>query len=204
MHRFQRGEEPVNFPKIRQLYQNWQNFCVTSDHQRLAHALYHRQQHYCAYCETYLSSQEEGHIEHRERRSDNPSRTFDWCNLFFSCNSPDSCGKFKDNPSARITFRPEDIIDPTREDPLDFFQYDMYGGIFPRDDAHRHRAEETIRVFHLRDSIRLRHIRKNIAVTISAFLENHPSEEEMTEFLECLGPCSGISVYYSLLGRKMP
>lgn len=93
----------------------------TDEHAKLADALYARQDGYCAYCEIHLKNRSAGHLEYLERRSDNPKRTFDWSNLFYSCSKRDSCGKYKDN--ERIRFNPADIIDPSVENPLDFFVY---------------------------------------------------------------------------------
>lgn len=204
MHKFVKGQEPVDLETISRQYSTWKTFSSTPEHIQLGDALYDRQEHYCAYCETWIPQKANGHIEHLERRSDNPSRTFDWANMFFSCNHRDSCGNYKDNLKLRLRFNPADIVDPSREDPLDFFTYDATGGISARDEAHKVRAEETIRVFNLDKSTRLHNIRTNAAKTAINFMECEPSEDEITAFLSSLPHnCDCISVYYSLCGRKI-
>ena len=204
MHKFVRGEEPVDLEAMRRRHPHWDAFARTAEHTQLGDALYERQARYCAYCETRITQKENGHIEHLERRSDNPARTFDWSNMFFSCNHRDSCGNYKDDTKPRLRFNPADIVDPSCEDPLDFFTYDALGGISARDEAHKMRAEETIRIFHLDKSARLCNIRANAARTAINFMEREPSEDEITAFLNSLPPdCDCISVYYSLCGRKI-
>ena len=82
MHKFVRGEEPVDLEAMRRRHPHWDAFARTAEHTQLGDALYERQAHYCAYCETRITQKENGHIEHLERRSDNPARTFDWANMF--------------------------------------------------------------------------------------------------------------------------
>jgi uncharacterized protein (TIGR02646 family) len=203
MHRFRRGHAPAEFVNWARKCRNWEQFARTPMHARVGDMLYDRQEHYCAYCECILESKNKGHIEHLERRSDNPIRSFAWDNLFFSCNNADSCGKYKDETHPKLYFRVDDIIDPSLEEPLDFLLYDMNGGVSARDEAHQYRAEETIRIFNLNNSPRLRGIRTRIAQVVAQFLASDPSEEKITEFLNVLGKCDCISVYYSLCGRKM-
>lgn len=203
MHKFTRGESPVDLARLKRNYSNWESIAHSNEHAQLGDALYERQERYCAYCETQIESKRKGHIEHLERRSDTPARTFDWSNMFFSCNHHDSCGKFKDEFQPRMNFDPADIIDPSQEDPLDFFLYDLNGGISARDEAHKTRADETIRIFNLDQSPRLSNIRRGVAETVKSMLPYLNSEEDVTDFLNSLGNCDCISVYYSLLGRKM-
>lgn len=202
MHKFVRGEEPVDLEAQRlRHHSSWDSFAGTAEHAQLGDALYERQEHYCAYCETRIPRKTDGHIEHLARRSDCPARAFDWLNLFFSCNHEDSCGKYKDH--CKLRFEPSNIVDPSREEPLDFFAYDANGGIFARDEEHKARAEETIRIFHLNQSPRLNHLRAQAARTAVEFLESDPEEAEITAFLHALPVgCDCISVYYSLCDRK--
>ena len=149
MHKFDRGQPPVDFSKY--VGENWDSFSATEDHRTLSDALYARQDGYCAYCESFLQSKECGHIEHLERRSEHPEKTFDWHNLFFSCLRRTSCGKYKDEHKPKITFHRADIVDPSRENPADFFFFDMTGTIHPKEGSGKHRAKETIRVLNLND-----------------------------------------------------
>ena len=70
--------------------------------------------------------------------------------------------------------------------------------------AQRKRAEETIRVFNLNKSSRLRNLRRKAAVSVDSFLQNNPTEEEINYFFSSLGSVDCISVYYTLLNRRGP
>lgn len=210
MHRFSRCKLPIDLNKIKKRFNNDYNcFCKQDkgEHDLLRKFLYENQGHYCAYCEVVIPSITDGHIEHLERRCDNPARSFDWDNMFFSCCNQDSCGNYKDNAKPRIFFAVQDIIDPYIEDPQDYFAFDTEGNIFPRVGlavAQRKRAEETIRVFNLNKSSRLRNLRRKAAVSVDSFLQNNPTEEEINNFFSFLGSVDCISVYYTLLNRRGP
>lgn len=122
------------------------------------------QSHRCAYCEASLqdkSGRTEGHIEHFRQRSRYPQGTFDWGNLFGSCDRHQSCGKHKD----RQKYDHPDLIKVDEEDPEHFFRFLSDGLVVPTDHlspSERRRAEETIRVFNLNGP--LRQIRKSHVV----------------------------------------
>lgn len=173
-------------------------------HSCLGAELYAKQDRYCAYCETYIYQIKDGHIEHLERRADKSARTFDWFNMFFSCFHTDSCGKFKDDKKNKITFNPADIVDPSMEDPQEYFIYDANGQIHPVGNSQKERkAKETIRIFNLDQSERLKNLRRKAAITVSDAYTYINTEEEISIFLEELGYCDCLSVYYYLFGRKM-
>jgi uncharacterized protein (TIGR02646 family) len=108
----------------------------------------------CAYCESPLYGHD-GHIEHFRRKHPDhaPELTFDWSNLFLSCDSWRNCGHYKDRPKAP-SYRSKDLVKPDVDDPEAFFFFHssgevrVRGGIAPSAQA---RAEETIRVFGLND-----------------------------------------------------
>ena len=204
MHKFSRGEPPVDIAKTKADYHNkWDNiFLASAEHQAIGDCLYERQSHYCAYCDTRITSKENGFIEHLERRSDNPQRTFDWKNMFFSCKHPESCGYFKDGANTKQCFNPADIVDPSTEEPADFFAYGMNGKISARNKASAHRAEETIRVFNLNNA-RLIGIRSGVARSVAFFLEHNPSDEQIDEFLHDMVEKDCPSVCCDFLRRKM-
>ena len=203
MHKFTRTPAPVDFQRVEKTYKHWDlEFIKSEEHSAIATALYEQQEGYCAYCGIKINEKQTGgHIEHLERRSDNPQRTFDWNNMFFSCNNLDSCGKFKDN--QRLKYDVKDIVDPSREDPADFFTFDALGNVSPLNHSVEHRALETIRIFNLQDSVRLKRKRAEIAETVKYFLESSPSEDDITEFLTSLTGQDYISVYYNMLNRRM-
>ena len=104
----------------------------------------------CAYCESEISSPNR-HIEHFVKRNGpngNRRLTFEWSNLFGSCDREESCGKYKDKQS----FEPDELIKPDRDNPEDYLLFLSDGRIVPRgdlSDANRRSAKETLRVFNL-------------------------------------------------------
>ena len=185
MHQFTRGDTPVDFRIIKQKYANWDAFIGSSEHIAIGNRLYEQQDHYCAYCEIYLHDKEDGFIEHLERQRDNSKRIFDWSNMFVSCR------------------KLADIVDPSWENPSDFFQYDLQGNMHPRKDldpSRKRKAEETIRIFNL-NCPRLANIRRKAINNVNAFLECMPIKEEISNFLDSLSNVDCISVYHELLEK---
>ncbi|QYK43751.1 MAG: TIGR02646 family protein [Xanthobacteraceae bacterium] len=115
----------------------------------------------CAYCEGSIDSLGQ-HIEHFRRKSLHPALTFDWNNLFWSCDQTDSCGHFKDRGAG--PYNVVDLIDPCLDDPDAFFVFRADGTISVRNGLSaqdEHRARETLRVFSLNPQWgRLRNMRQ--------------------------------------------
>ncbi len=187
MHKFERGEEPEGLKKARKQRRSWDEFAKTSARGELAKCLYERQDRRCAYCDMSIKTLEDGHIEHLERRSDAPNRALDWENLFFSCRRQDSCGIYKD-AKFKEPVDSRRIVDPSKEDPLEFFTYTETGEMIAdkRDDE---KAETTIKVFNL-NAQRLKNARSRAYRNAIIFLKNYdnlgenPSEEAVEEFLD--------------------
>jgi len=102
----------------------------------------------CAYCEGTIDEANR-HIEHFRQRGRYPQGTFDWHNLFGSCNRHGSCGDHKDKCGA---YAHQVLIKPDVEDPETFLVFTAAGAIRPRAklDADEHnRASETIRILGL-------------------------------------------------------
>jgi uncharacterized protein (TIGR02646 family) len=116
----------------------------------------------CAYCEGSIESLGQ-HIEHFRRKKHHPALTFDWSNLFWSCNQTDSCGHFKDRGAG--LYDVADLIDPCADDPDHFFIFWSDGTINVRSGLsaqEQHRANETLRVLSLHPHWgRLRNMRKS-------------------------------------------
>jgi uncharacterized protein (TIGR02646 family) len=115
----------------------------------------------CAYCEGDLESLGQ-HIEHFRRKSAHPALTFDWDNLFWSCDRKDSCGHFKDRGAG--PYNVADLINSCSDEPDDFLVFRADGTISVRQGLpanNQQRAEETLRVFALdANGGRLRSMRK--------------------------------------------
>jgi uncharacterized protein (TIGR02646 family) len=108
----------------------------------------------CAYCEGPIFNG--GHIEHFRRKNPKlgyPKLTFDWDNLFFSCDSQEHCGHFKDRPAAE-PYDADLLVKPDNDDPDNFFYFHQSGAVRVRNrdgisENDQKRAGETIRVFNL-------------------------------------------------------
>jgi uncharacterized protein (TIGR02646 family) len=117
----------------------------------------------CAYCECALDERNQ-HIEHFRPINAFPNCTFQWSNLYWSCNQSDSCGHYKDNKKKVGVYNSDDLIEPCMDDPDSFFRFRSDGTISVRvglSEVDMHKAQETLRVFNLQPtSGRLRNMRK--------------------------------------------
>lgn len=82
----------------------------------------------CSYCENEVEDST-SHIEHLARRTNYPTKTFEWDNLFCSCNSSNTCGSYKDN-IKKYAGNSSDLIKPDRDEPSDFMQINRLDGSF--------------------------------------------------------------------------
>jgi len=147
MHKLERREAPKCLSRFRHGRDHWRRDVSSEDKKEIWEKLEAMQGHRCAYCEDMLPEGRR-HIEHFRQQSHYPQGTFQWSNLFGSCEKQDSCGRRKD----RTTYRDGDIIKPDVDDPDDYLQFLSDGRIVPRNDlreGQHHRAEETLRVFNL-------------------------------------------------------
>ncbi|MCH4564698.1 TIGR02646 family protein [Halomonas sp. EGI 63088] len=146
MHKLERPAAPGCLARYQQGPQDWRRISV-AEKREIWQQLDAMQGQRCAYCESGLPEGRR-HIEHFRQRSRYPQGTFQWDNLFGSCDKSDSCGRRKD----RTTYRDGDILKPDVDDPDNYLQFLADGRIVPRNDLterQRHRSEETLRVFNL-------------------------------------------------------
>jgi uncharacterized protein (TIGR02646 family) len=164
MHRLNRGTAPVCLAGYEHGVHQWANGIPTPQEKSDIWAcLDAMQQARCAYCEAGLVDGDK-HIEHFRQRSRHPAGTFDWPNLFASCNRKDTCGKHKDNCRQ---YNHVDLLKPDVDDPDDFLLFVSDGTIAVRSDLAgpaQQRAQETLRVFNLdAQHGALRHLRRAAA-----------------------------------------
>ncbi len=128
---------------------NWA--CVHTEHKtEIWQKLTSMQRGRCAYCEKTLS-ESFCHIEHFQQRSQFPKKTFDWGNLFGSCNYENSCGKHKDEKWS-VDDNHAQLIKPDIDDPTEFLLFAENGTISPQPNLPTEkalRARETLRIFNL-------------------------------------------------------
>jgi uncharacterized protein (TIGR02646 family) len=181
MHKLDRTAPPRCLKKYDYRRDRWNDVTDREKHE-IWQQLEKMQGGLCAYCESELT--EKRHIEHFRQRSSFAKLSFEWENLFGSCNREDSCGKFKDKQS----YDPNDLIKPDVDDPDRFLIFLTNGRIVPRDDLDGEelkKARETLRVFNLdHDRGPLRFAReqavKGYLQTIEEFqelAENYPKKD---------------------------
>lgn len=148
-HLNRQDEPPLGLRRYRHGQDTWNATCPTQDErQDIWRSLNLMQGSRCAYCEGPIG-EENRHIEHFRQRRSYPQGTFDWSNLFGSCNRSGTCGKAKDQCG---TYPPEVLIKPDIEDPDALLVFTPGGAVQPRADlsaGDRHRASETIRILAL-------------------------------------------------------
>ncbi len=152
MHKLTRPIPPICLSHYQHGRDNWKQ--VTPAHKsEIWLKIDAMQEKRCAYCESAIGNRN-AHIEHLRQRSRYPQGTFQWENIFGSCNRQNSCGKYKDNLPP---YNHQDLIKMDDEDPEDFLQFLPDGNVVPAkglNPAEKRRAEETIRIFNLNGSLR--------------------------------------------------
>jgi uncharacterized protein (TIGR02646 family) len=141
-----RPAAPTCLAQYRHGQHNWDNIS-SQEKAAIRQSLEPMQRGLCAYCEAALKA---WHIEHFYPRDRYPQRTFDWDNLFGSCNSAESCGGYKDQKGK--PYQPHDLIHPCQHHPDSFLFFSQDGQVQPRVNLSAtdyQRAQETIRVFNL-------------------------------------------------------
>ncbi len=101
----------------------------------------------CAYSEIRVNPDSNfSHIDHFLKQEWFKDSIFDYNNLFTSCNSEFFAAKHKDKTIGPKDY--ENLINPTIEDPNDYFEYTMNGFIIPKN-KDCVKATTTIRIFNL-------------------------------------------------------
>jgi len=113
--------------------------------------LFFKQRNQCAYCERKIDKSN-SHLEHIEPRDKNHKLECEYSNLVLSCETCDSCGKYKDSKAWSNNF-----IHPVLNNPTEFFRFSSNGEILAIDKD----ANKTIDFLNL-NSRKLVSIRKNI------------------------------------------
>jgi len=152
-----------------------------ADKETIRKALFAIQGERCAYCERRTGTgDKDGHIEHFRNQANHTHLDLHWPNLFWSCNDTNTCGKHKDDcdikngTSTKAEFNPDDIIDPSIDDPDDYLVFVYDGEVKPRTkltEPQLKKATETLRVFQLADSSFLRKSRADAVAPYVSHLD---------------------------------
>lgn len=152
MHKLDRGAAPTCLAKYRPGLHKWDHL-TPGDKAQIRATLIAVGGNRCAYCESEIKDPA-GHIEHFFKRTRYREKTFSWDNLFFSCDSKNTCGIRKDR-STTDAYDPKDLIKPDVDEPDDYLHFLSNGKVIPRkalSPQQLERAIETIRVFNLADT----------------------------------------------------
>lgn len=118
--------------------------------EKIREDLLKKQNFQCAYCETKLNpSNDNMHIEHIRARSTHHHLECEYTNLVLSCNSNESCGRYKDSKGGHWQ---DDYIHPVLDNPEKFFRFMANGEIVPKKELKKideERAKKTIQCLNL-------------------------------------------------------
>lgn len=150
----------------------------------------------CAYCERRTGEdRNDGHIEHFRNQANHDDLTTTWENMYWSCKDEKTCGKHKDNctkTTGRLArFDVNVLIDPGIDDPDQLLLFVDDGTVVPRpgiDAVAQRRAEETLRVFQLRESAFLKQSRfdalRPYKTAVKQFLSR--GDDSLVEYLDAV------------------
>nr|WP_075519106.1 retron Ec78 anti-phage system effector HNH endonuclease PtuB [Moritella viscosa]SHO18085.1 Putative uncharacterized protein [Moritella viscosa] len=150
---------------------------------------------FCAYCECLLAeNNNKRHIEHFFQKGKNPAVTFDWTNLFGSCNHQNRCGKHKDLNEEAKTVDLNDVFKPDISNFSDYALFLTSGEVRARsglNNAQARIADNTIKVFNLNGDSTLVNSRnskiQNELPLINeywALLSNDDNDDELKDLLD--------------------
>lgn len=168
MKKLIRNSAPECLSRFRHGRDNWSVIYKNSLTDEIWAQLNGMQHGYCAYCECKLDDDNsKRHIEHFLRRESYSHLTFDWGNLFGSCNNPNRCGKFKDNSPTARGIDLNRVCKPDGESPIaeDLLIFLSNGDVKVRiglSDEDTEIARNTIRVFNLAGDTSLVNARKAV------------------------------------------
>ena len=166
--------EPEEFTKYKSKHKiiNWDSFTPEIKQVLKKYLLEEQENSCCPYCEIEINL-ENSQIEHIKPKDKFPKLLTEYDNLVACCLESKRCGNSKGNKWDEL------FINPTIENPEDYFEYDIKTGrIIPifKDGEKNKRAEYTIDLLNLND-IRLCDIRK-------IFIVQYMSNKEVREYLK--------------------
>jgi uncharacterized protein (TIGR02646 family) len=175
-----KNDEPVVLSEFKRKYRNKNHSAaryddLTSEERtRIRDYLVTEQYGICAYCMRSIEN-ESCHIEHIKPKSKFPNVSLAYGNLVASCESDNSCGKYKGNEYD------DAFVAPTEEDCESQYSYTMDGRIKPLTDGARY----TIELLNL-NSYKLTAARKTAIILSGIYNEDfdansnyysHPNED---------------------------
>lgn len=164
MKKLVRGDSPLCLAKFKHGRDNWSVISDNGLTNEIWEKLNIMQRGFCAYCECQLHEDNtKRHIEHFIQKGKQQSKTFDWDNLFGSCNNPNRCGKFKDESPIAKNIDLAKVCKPDAMDPGELIMFLNSGKVRPRASLtpeKKELADNTIAVFNLNGDSTLENSRK--------------------------------------------
>lgn len=151
MKKLIRSSPPACLEKYKHGLHLWKDVSY-DDKTKIWNQLEEMQSGSCAYCECSLRVGHR-HIEHFRKKTQFTELTFQWNNLFGSCNNINRCGKYKDSKAGH--FEADDLIKPDEDSLSPYCIFLTTGKVRPRSTLKDtspqdfQSVEETIRVFNL-------------------------------------------------------
>ena len=196
---FTEAKSKVKLPKISSA---WDSEEIKDIRPQLReHILLEEQNLLCAYCEKAIDDNpKNSNIDHFRLKAGHlyPEKTLDYSNLLVSCNTKGRCSNYKDK-HIKSKDDYDNIVNPTIENPDDFFDYLITGRIVAIDKNPK--AEFTIDIFQLgrnRDDSLSRQ-RRQLVYSLKQY-----SNLALNEIYDLLGYefCSFVKVVYPKLNQK--
>lgn len=195
MKKLVRGNAPLCLAQFRHGQDNWSVISKYSFGKDIWEKLNIMQNGFCAYCECTIHKNNnfKGHIEHFIQKDKDPCLTFDWGNLFGSCNNPDRCGKYKDNNPLAKKIDLSKVCKPDDMDSSKLILFLNSGKVRPRNNLTTQEielADNTIAVFNLNGDSTLSNSRKSAILgeksLVDAYWKELANDEngELSEILE--------------------
>lgn len=148
-----RGDAPDCLAQFKHGQDNWSVISKNGLTNDIWEKLNNMQHRFCAYCECQLPEDNtKRHIEHFIQRDQVPRVTFNWDNLFGSCNNPNRCGKYKDKAPAAKKIDLTKVCKPDLNDPSKLLLFLKSGKVRARSGLtaqNKEVAKNTITVFNL-------------------------------------------------------
>lgn len=189
MRKIDRSKEPQEFVEFirSKKPRSWDRDFVSAEHNlycKCRGVLEADQMGLSGYTELILSKKKNIiHIDHFLKRDLFPQLTFDWCNLVIDDHNNGYGADYKDRRIKNIG-QNQNLINPIKEDPHDFFTYQESGRIIPLPNLsvnNRERAEFTINSFNLNNQYL---VRKRLSLIKS--VEDYKSTMNKMDILNCM------------------
>lgn len=169
---------------------NWDGLAPDIRTNTRKYILENEQFNQCAYTELPLKYENNNsHIEHLKRKNSAffPELTFEWSNLFVSCNSDDFGGKYKDMTYLKGKSKTDNelILNVSLENPSAFFDLKEYGELTIKEGLNANqimKAKITIDAFNLNHPS-LTSRRRDTMRTVTEYKNGGLDDEMIIEFL---------------------